>query len=431
MLTQRARAAWRSVEAASLHLYKMHRPRYWIGALAVLIVATLIAPYVEDQLGIVKLRYGLYQQMTQLEWRPLLPRFVKVVLIGDREHWGSELQGIVPIKREYLARLVDKLAADNATVIALDFDVRLTTRNARGTLAEIPSSTLDGVKKLVHSIIAAADAGHRIVLSKTIDFSDKGGYRLIPDIYQAFGICTTLSPDGSWQNPGSKPEFVISARAARNITCGYIALPYDMRVLPPPILLDTGQHLESFSLAVAKQRAPKLASKVSENAYYGSYIPPPTMEAYNVAIPSSDLLSPSTDTANLIYGNAVIVGAQWHGKAYGVGEIVDLHPTPIGPISGALIHENFAEAILDSRIFGYVPDWGLRLLEVLFGIVAAVAFALYADIWTKAAIFVGLCAVLVATQWLMLQIFGTFFEAFVPLMGLALHSVIERLAGQH
>ena len=125
----------------------------------------------------------------------------------------------------------------------------------------------------------------------------------------------------------------------------------------------------------------------------------------------------------------VIVGGQWHLTQLGLGPEVDTHDTPIGRINGAVIHENFVEAILDGRSYGYVPEWLLAALEVMFGIAAALVFAAYAGFRVKLAVFAGLTLGLLFIQWVMLQVFGTFFEAFLPLLGLWLHSVMERFVG--
>ncbi len=118
-------------------LYRRQGPRYWIGAAAMLLVTTLAGPYVGDVLDLVRVRYWMFQELSQLEWRPLVPRFVKVVLVDDREHWGKELQGVVPIKRDYLGRQVDRLSAMNARVIALDFDMRLNDPDSKGTIGDL------------------------------------------------------------------------------------------------------------------------------------------------------------------------------------------------------------------------------------------------------------------------------------------------------
>jgi hypothetical protein len=406
--------------------------RYWLGVIAIFAVSSLSAPYIDSYLDTVGARYWLFQKQSELEWRPLIPRFVKVVLVDDSEHWGSELQGAVPIKRDYLARMVDTLSDDNARVIALDFDVRLNNPDARGApgdYSEISADTQSGVELLVRAIAKAADKGRRIVLSKTIAFGGKAGYRLVADIYQPYGICTKLNQDGSWQNPGSA-RVSLSRRAQDRIACGYIGLPYDMRLLPPRLVVGEAAPLDSFSLAIAKAINPAVAAAVRRGAYYGSYIPPATIAKYHVTLRAGAVRRGDPGAADAIEGNAVIVGGQWHTAASDVGDIVDVHNTPIGPVTGAVIHENFAEAILDSRSFGYVPRWVLVATEILFGIFCAAVFAIYETLRAKLIVFAVLFVALVFGQWAMLQLFGTFFEAFIPLFGLGFHSMIERLLGR-
>ena len=49
-----------------------------------------------------------------------------VVLIGDKEFWGTELARRSPLNREYLARLVVALDKLDPKVIALDNNIFLT-----------------------------------------------------------------------------------------------------------------------------------------------------------------------------------------------------------------------------------------------------------------------------------------------------------------
>ena len=424
----RAQNGWQAVAAVCKRIFEKQSRRYWIGALLTLIATTLLSNELDHSVGPYDVRYRLHQLINEIQWRPLMPRYTRVVMIGDDEHYDRSLEYTTPTNRAYLAHLVDKLAADGADVIALDFDVRLGTDSETGTTNDItPSMTVNDVKTLVHSIIAAADAKHGIVLSKTIAFSDAAHYRLLADIYQPFGICTQLLPDGTWKNPGLPPEFVISPTAASNISCGYIALPYDMQLKPPRVLLNSGLWLDSFSLAIAKLKNEQLAGQT--NAYYSGYIPQSVIESSHIVVPARRVLSGDLKAEKAMHGNLVIVGGGWHMLQKGWGEVVDTQDTPVGPIVGAVIHENFVEAILDSRVVSYVPDWLLRTAEVIFSAAAAICFALYSRVSTKIAVFVTLCAALIAIQWMMLQMFGMFFDGSVPLLGLGVHSLAERLLG--
>jgi CHASE2 domain-containing sensor protein len=81
--------------------------------------------YVYDYLHLNAVRAQFFQQL--LDWgpRPPEPNFTKIVLIEDDEYWSPTLGGRRPIKRDYLAKLIDKLASLQSQVIALDFDTRL------------------------------------------------------------------------------------------------------------------------------------------------------------------------------------------------------------------------------------------------------------------------------------------------------------------
>ena len=58
---------------------------------------------------------------------------------------------------------------------------------------------------------------------------------------------------------------------------------------------------------------------------------------------------------------------------------------------------------------------------------AAVVFALFPKLWFKAAALIVVSFGLVLVQWALLHTLGVVFEALVPIVGLWLHSVIERL----
>jgi hypothetical protein len=397
-------------------------------ASVILVASVTASPFVDDYFNFVVVRYWLFQRLA--EWAParaLEPRYVKVVLIGDDEYWG-ELEGRTPLKRDYVARLVDELAAANASAIALDLNVRLRPQasGAPGRYDEIPASYRSETEQLMRSIARAADQGKKIVLSKTIwNGRESDSYRLLPDIYQPYGICSERDRRGRWLNPGTS-EFPLTATAQANITCGYIVMPKDLRLLPPRVKVDDGPSLESFALAVARTRNARVADRAARRSYYSSYIPAKTLAEANVVFSSGALLRREREVMEAVGASPVIVGGNWHKLGHGLGEIVDTYATPLGPLAGALIHHNFAEAILDGRSYRYVPKWALVVLEILFAVVAAVVFSIYANAWTKLLGFVGFSLILIVIQWLMLQLLGTFFEAFVPLLGLWLHSVFER-----
>src|SRR5229473_5841367 len=68
---------------------------------------------------------------------PLRPRpyATVLVLIEDDEYWGPQLSGRVPIRRDYLAKLVTSIATAHPAIIALDFKL---DSPAGGTPTEYP-----------------------------------------------------------------------------------------------------------------------------------------------------------------------------------------------------------------------------------------------------------------------------------------------------
>jgi CHASE2 domain-containing sensor protein len=404
---------------------------YWIVAFVVLVISILASAYVDDYLGLVRVRYWLSQQVSQFSPRSLAPRFVKLVVIEDEEYWRGEPAGRKPINRDYLGKLVDALDGAGASVVALDFDVRLPDPNSPGTVGdftEIPAEYRTETDALINAIARVANK-RKIVLSKTI-YEDDGGYRLGVDIYQPYGICSGFDTDGHWINPGTI-EFPLTPVARHNISCGYIALPYDMRQLPPRLMLSSGEAIDSFAMSLARAVNPDIAAALGNGIHYGSYLPTSVIESYHAISPAGALLRGDRALAEAVNARAVIVGGQWHTSAYGVGDIVDRHMTPIGPITGAVIHENFAEAILDSRTYSYVPNWLLIALEVAFGVIAAIVFAYYSKVWVKLGFFALFFLGSLLIQSVMFLLLGTIFDASIPLFGLLVHSLAERIFEKH
>jgi CHASE2 domain-containing sensor protein len=395
--------------------------RHWAVAVFVLILGTLVRPYVDEYLGFDKARNWLSQRLLEWYWQPLEPRYVKILLIGDDEYWRGSLAARVPIKRDYLAHLVDDLDAANAAAIALDFDVRLPDPTRLADFPEYRAET----EQLIHAILNAAEK-RSIVLSKTVRELSGGRYVLEPDIYQLYGLCSHFDGRGQLTH-SSASTFAISARASRHISCGYIALTRDRRMLPARLPLTDGNFVDSFALAIARTANPDEAQKIGETVSYGSFIPMAKLEEYHAIQSARDVIQGNEDTLSVLEHRIVVVGAGWSSQAAGRGVRVDLHETPIGRLNGALIHANFAEAFLDSRAYSHVPGIVLNLAEFVFGLLASAVFALSSGLVRSVAGLIGLTGVLIAIQWAVMHLFGVFFEAFLPLVGVWLHSIWEQL----
>jgi CHASE2 domain-containing sensor protein len=397
--------------------------RYWVTASIVFILTITGSSKVYEYLHLTNARSYYFQQL--LEWGPRVPnpKFVTLVLVEDQEYWQGYPAGRRPIKRDYLASIVDTLVTANANVIALDFDTRLPDPNS----TKIPTDYKRETDILIQAIENAARKGKKVVLPTSIWRDAEGRFHHDSDIYQSYGYCKTGSQTdliGQVANQVETPK--------KNISCGYIELPDNPLIVPLRQMLGDGSYLDSFALAVARAVRPDLISdfleRIGPGAHYSNYIAEEKFAKSKFS--ARRVLEPGADN-DALQASAVIVGGHWRSLALGRGLYIDSHPTPIGSIVGAELHANYVEDLLDTRSYGTFPFWFLRATEIIFSLIAAIAFAVILSFWGKVVGILALFVLLLFVQWVVLHGFGVFFDAFVPLLGLALHTLYERLFGPH
>jgi CHASE2 domain-containing sensor protein len=342
-------------------------------------------------------------------------------MIDDDDYWKGEPRGAVPLNREYLAKLVHALDDANAAIIALDVNETLTD-------PDHPEFDLTKATDRLMQEIARAAEKRTIVLAKV--FSGNS-FALARDIFQPYGICTHASRAGQWENPGSSKLPHLSMEAKRNIVCGFVAMPRRSEQVPPQISVE-GEHypIDSFSLAIARAWSPTDAEVLAQSERYTDYISMKTLNKDGVILSARQVLTGDPVSRHLVRFRPVIIGGNWHADGYYMGRYVDTHDTPIGPMRGAIINENYTEAILDGRLSTGLPSKVLYTLEVLAAVGATLLFAKYANIWAKVTLLMGAMIGLVLGQWLIFTLFGVYFEAFLPLVGLSIHSIFTRLIGE-
>jgi hypothetical protein len=412
--------------------------RYWLYVTIIIAACTVGSGYVYEHLNLEQRRSALFQWLLEHGPRPPEPRDVKIVLVEDDEYWQGDPAGREPIKRTYLKKLVTHLADAKAYVIALDFDLRTANPDSTAISADYEQETL----KLIEAIVGSASRGTKVVLATPI-FYDGRSYRQDADPYQAYGLC---KPN---DNPIPKENQInhelaqaIKANRGKTITCGYIYLPDDPLVIPSSIELNDKTELDSFALAVAKAGWSDLTSvrKLGSKIRYANFISerklrnPETPTLFSASAVLEKGSKEEIDAVKTALGArpfAVVVGGNWSTYAVGRGPPVDEHQTPVGPIPGAVLQANFVEAILDNRLFLFVSEGVLRFMEVVFSAIAAIVFALSLTTLRQIISFALLCAALLIVQWAALHGFALFFDAYVPLLGVALHSLSERLLGMH
>src|ERR1700674_432251 len=233
---------------------------YWLTALVIFLLAISGAPYVYEYLHVRELRSNFFQLLLEFGPKPPEPKFVRIVTIEDDEYWRGYPAGRRPIKRDYLAKLVDALVSANAHVIALDFDTRLPDpTKSDPTKMDIPKDYREETSILIDAIINAAERGKKVVLATPISRDEQGHYQQDPDIYQAFGLCKRGASGRSDENPGG-----LTQRVTNNITCDYIGLPYDPLVIPSRLTLVDGGKLDSFALALVRAVRPEYVASLLE-----------------------------------------------------------------------------------------------------------------------------------------------------------------------
>lgn len=363
--------------------------------------------YVGHQLSEARLwlewRYAVSNAIQRMTHRLPIAKYTSIVTIGTEEYWGPELSARVPIRRSYLAKLMRAIAAGDAFLIAVDFDLR--SPRPDGSQWEIPEFESES-RELLAEIRALAKERH-LVLPRTIWRAAGHRYRSDPDIW-------SLEP-GLLEQP--------------NIHGGYIALPPDLRQIPLALPLVNAEPMDSFSLAIAKARASAVTDLLAEkggreNLPFASYIPEQEFPAH----PAGEVLSADVATLRQWFaGRMVLIGGAWSSLAADRGPRIDTYATPAGVMPGVFIHANFVEALLDQRAYEALPEWLMALFEIVLVLACVAVFGLDVRARTKLATCMLVLAVLVVSNYLALQNLGRFFDFFIPLVVIMAHVAYEQI----
>ncbi len=390
-----------------------HWAFYWLRVILLIILGLMIEGWLNKKAEWIMSRYTVYQTLHNFTPRKPRPERVALVLIGDDEYWRGELGSRVPIKRDYLARLVEAIDKANPKIIALDFALR--SLSPDGNPPEAPE--YQGETKKLLEAVHAASANRTIILPKTVEM-DNGRYVSESDIYKGF-------------------EF-----NEDRVKKAYIILPDDRRQIPLFTLDLPGekQPIDSFSQAVARAFDEKSIPPPEPDGSlpFGSYIP---IEKFPMA-KADEVLRGDPQALNKLAFKAVIISGNWHTRGYNRGPLVDIHDSPLGFIPGVYIHANYAEAILDSRLYWPVKGWWLKGIDIAMALLVGLVFAfnfnplirlvvgnafdLDFNPWIKLMAVPFLCLGLIVFSYLCLVILGAFFDFFIPALLVIGHGVAEQ-----
>jgi CHASE2 domain-containing sensor protein len=370
---------------------------YWIRLLIAVVIVQLLVTWADSKGYITGHRYAFHRFLQKTNPTKAVDQNTVVITIDDDEYWKGKLQGRVPIKRDYLASLIEALDAAGAKVIAMDFDLR--SPDPDGNPVE-SADYAEETKRLLETIKSVAPR-RPIVLPRTI-WKENGEYVTNSDIYDGYDF------------------------GSPNVFKGYIALPYNHLEIPLTLKLRGGVPLDSFSMAVVRAFRSKALNDLprADYALYASFINEDGFDhktAHEVLATDPNVLRQDLGC------RVVIIGGGWSKLAYGIGPRIDLHDTPMGSMPGAYLHANYTEAILGMRTY---PPFGKKVVKAIEWLVVvgmAIGFAAVESPGWKIGV--------VPVSWLLLVIFSYFsfinlgivFDLFVPALSVTVHWLFEHV----
>lgn len=370
---------------------------YWVRVVIIAIIGIGLGEKADDTELWIGYRYHVYQLLQNLSPRRPHPQRTVLVLVGDNEYWsGKDLQARVPIKRDYLARLVDEAAAANAAVIALDFDLR--SPSPEGNPLEFPEYQKE-TDALLLAIQKAATSGKKIVLTKTVGEVGPDAIGTESDIYGR--------EDPGWEN----------------VSTGYHVLPDDTRLLPLALKINTGRAIDSFCLAIARSENTPTLSDISDFGakFYAGFIRPDQFSR----LTADELLNHDQKT-KILANRVVMISGDWHSLGPNRGPVVNSYETPVGVLPGVIIHANYFEALWDARFYRVWEGWYTRILEFLLALLVAMPFAMkITPKLKKLTVVVAPYLLIFVISYVSLINFGWFFDPVIPVLSVTAHGILE------
>jgi CHASE2 domain-containing sensor protein len=378
--------------------------RYWVPVLVLVIVGTLAGLWLGERYVWIRLRYSIYGKIQQATRVNEAAKDTVVVLIDDHDYWKGDLARRVPLKRDYLAKLLIHLAKNEPKAIALDIDLR-------SPIPEEGSEELAAYREeteLLLKTIKEVSQSRPIVLATTVT-GDEGGYSVSPNVFDGYDFDKT------------------------RVTHGYVTLPNDLRQVPLAVSVKGRPEKEdSFAGAIAKIKSEPLVLRAEQYEHrgfpYGNFYRPGEFKP----VSAGQVLAGDPKAKESIQGQLVIVGGAWHTGSYkgtrdDYSGAVDLHFTPAGDIPGAFVHANYVEALLNGSVSQQVPEAVALIIEILCSLLVAVVFALEGSLLAKFSRVLLLSLVLVIISYVLWQNVGLFFDFFIPILLLSFHAPIEQL----
>jgi CHASE2 domain len=356
-------------------------------------------------------RYEIYNFQTEILYKAKAASLnTYFIAIDDDAFWKGELARRLPLKRDYIAKLVEAVGNANPRAIVLDIDFRSPTPD--GSAVSFTDYEQETGKLLQALKTVAAD--HPVVLPRSVDLDAKGQLQEQSDIFDHFSF----------------------GDAARHVFRGYIQLPDDLRTIPLCLPLPTA-HLDSFALAMLHATYPETYTEIAHpksdgcdptrgvNLQFGRFLSVAKFE--DRVLSAATVLTNDSGAREKISGNVVIVCGTWHQHSYQTGPPLDVHDSPPGEIPGAFVHANYYEALIQGHYFDSLSDILIDVIEVILILGSAVIIFYTKSIgWRLFAAFMP-ALVMIVFSYIFLQNMGAFFESFIPVVVLLCHMLLDHV----
>ena len=335
--------------------------KFWSAILLIVTIGALSYYYenVKDQFPwLVGLQLWTYGRMSHAQARASRPKWVVGVEVDNRSFFGTPMNRKGPediTDRAFLARVIDNAVSANAAVIALDINLVREETNAESTAADNDA--------LWRAIQNASD--HHVPVILTLAFDTKA-MRPLNNIFgpDRMPIC-------------SDPVDLYAPRA------GFDHGPEDKRKVP--LVVDAASQdgnnqiaCRSFALQVvdAYERlvgirpttVERLDRTIDERQFaYTMFMP---QEKFGQPISAVDVYNGDAAALRRLDHRIVLVGGNrttWptDNPHPPIGDMLDYHRSPEGPMAGMYFHANYVEGLLDDRIQSTIPRRLAALIDML------------------------------------------------------------------
>lgn len=331
---------------------------YWLSVIVLMTVSCVFGHRIAAPFA--RYRWQIDQAIRRLSPYSQDPIFTVLVIIGDDEYWGEDLARRTPLKRDYLAHLVEGVAALNPAVIALDVKLRSpdkagATRSTskEGITLPVEAAYVDETVALLQAVkkVTQRPDGPTVILARSM-LANEGVFERLANVHDGFDF------------GDAKVRF------------GFLNLDEeDCRVVTPTLTLSDDSTLDSFSNAAVRGFAPQRSESLLANVDY--FVGLVDADNFTTIGAGQILNAVGHDDAQLLAELArkcahkiVIIGAEYHKDMRGGGEYEDNHPTPLQDFRGAFLHGNYIEGILAGRALP-LRKFVVMLVEILLSLTLA------------------------------------------------------------